>query len=270
MKNILSKFIDTVNLIGYEINNKLSNDAKLINLVKFKLNSKNEEEIVDIIKKEKLLENITSSQFNQPYQFKGVKETLINYLLNDSYFKVLNEVLDFSDIDFNQSKDNTTYLQSAIVARLDNKIIAKLVKKIPIELIDVQKELSYFITYNSLMKKDKSYMENIPEDFKNVLNNYVQKFKHDLSLLSIVVGEEKKEILVFCHALGAHTALKVLLDLHIFSKEQIENAMNVRTSLNPLFLSNDFFEPYLIEKEKQKLDTMLNNENKTVSKKVKI
>lgn len=275
---MLKKFLNIANHVGYAINQHLSNEPQLVNLIKFKLNDKNEDEILQIINQEKLVEKITASELNQTYLLDGIKETVLSHLLNKKYEKIADIVLNHPEIDFSFKKNNQTYLQCAIQKRVNNKLIAHLVKSTPKEYINTREELGYFITLNGLINELQPNQKIDKENFKQVLINYVEKFQDDLSELNIFVSNDvtKEEILTFCNRMGAKDALEVLLDLDVFSKKEVENAMNAHSPFNS-HIPKEFFEPYLIKKEKQTLEASIalqenqsNDSNNKNSKKIKI
>lgn len=228
---------------------------KLINV-----NESQEDEALNIIKKEDWLNKITKEDFNRPI-FK--EETLLHFLIRRNHEKMLTYFLKYKDIDYSQLFDGVTLVQSALSNHVSHKILHQLIKKTPKESLSLHNELPYLLASNGLRQLSKPN-----KLFQKIVSEYVSHFKEELPYFLFQRGREKLDILSLTHTLWSKDGLTVLFDSQLFSVEQIKKAMN-----HPVHdpLPKEFFEPFLIKLEKKHLeDSVIDNEKSHNTKKVKI
>lgn len=214
----------------------------------FKMIEFNSEEFsLGILKKEKLLDQITPQDFNEPQTFSKDNAPLLHFLLKENKPKLLNYLLKYSHIDYSKMHANETLVQAAIHHSASYKTLYTLVKNTPKEFLKPMEELPFLMASNSYSRLNN-------KSFKNVIEEYVNKFQKELTEINIERKGEKMTLLTFAHKMWSHDALTVLLEANLFTKEQIEQTMIA--PINDPF-PEDFFMPYIIKLEKEQLEKSL-------------
>jgi hypothetical protein len=245
-----NKFINTLNTNFHDQEEPLM----LAGIDFFKMIEFNDETFsLGILKKEKLLEQISEDDFNRPHYFSKTHESLLHFLLKQDKEKLFNYLLKYKHIDYSQTEENETLVQAALHHQASYRTVHALIKNTPKEFLDPTQELPYLFAANGVSISNLSNSFN--KTFQNIILEYIKKFKDELPQMKFQRRNETFDILTFAHKMWSQDGLTVLLESNLFTKEQIEKAMHAPIQ-DPF--PEDFFLPYIIKLEKQELEKTLN------------
>ena len=256
-KNSNNKFINTLNTNFHDKEEPLM----LAGIDFFKMIEFNDEAFsLSILKKEKLLEQISVDDFNKPHYFSKTHETLLHFLLKRDKEKLLNYLLKYKHIDYSQTQKDETLVQAAL-HQVSYKTVYTLIKNTPKEFLDPKQELCYLFAASSFSSSRNKI-------FQNIMLEYINKFKDELPQMEFKIKNETFDILTFAHKMWSEDGLTVLLESKLFTKEQIEKAMTAPIQ-DPF--PQDFFMPYINQLEKEQLDkTLIKQDNGKINKNRKL